>query len=165
MYIEIVIDEMKIVFQEAIYGIEHTLRVLKYAEDIMKGENISTIDRELVSIVAILHDIGAIEAQRKYGSMDAIYQEQEGPLIARDILERIGYDAIKTDRICYIIGNHHSPSQIDGLDFQIQWEADLLDNMEYTEASKDKGDLKKKIDLNFKTNTGRTLAYGKFNIE
>ena len=29
------------------------------------------------------------------------------------------------DRICFIIGNHHTdPSKIDGLDFQIQWEAD-----------------------------------------
>lgn len=39
----------------------------------MKGEN---IEKELITIVAILHDIGAVEAQKKYGSIDDIYQEK-----------------------------------------------------------------------------------------
>jgi hypothetical protein len=34
------------------------------AEDIMKGENIGEEEKEFISIIAILHDIGAIEVQK-----------------------------------------------------------------------------------------------------
>ncbi len=165
MYIEKVTEEMKIVFRDVPYGIEHTLRVLGNAEAIMNGEGIREDEKELISITVLLHDIGAIEAQRKYGSMDAVYQEKEGPGIARDILENIEYDSAKTDRVCYIIGNHHTPSKIDGLDFQIQWEADLLENLAYMDVSKNIEALKKYIDHHFRTNAGRNLAYERFDID
>ena len=51
---------MKEVFKEIPFGIEHTLKVLKNAEDIMKGENIGEEEKEFISIIAILHDIGAV---------------------------------------------------------------------------------------------------------
>ena len=63
MFKEKIIIEMKEVFKEIPFGIEHTLKVLKNAEDIMNGENIGEEEKEFISIVAILHDIGAIEAQ------------------------------------------------------------------------------------------------------
>lgn len=164
MYKEKAIEEMKDVFKKVPYGIEHTLKVLKNAEDIMDGENISEEEKELISIITILHDIGAIEAQRKHGSMDGTYQEKEGPAIARSILEKIGYDTVKTDRVCFIVGNHHTPSKIDGLDFQIQWEADLLENLEYMDVTKDKYILKKYIEDNFKTARGLKVAYLRFGL-
>lgn len=43
----------------------------------MKGENVEAEEKELIRIVAILHDIGAVEAQKKYGSIDGPYQEIE----------------------------------------------------------------------------------------
>ena len=69
MFKEKIIIEMKEVFKEIPFGIEHTLKVLKNAEDIMKGENIGEEEKEFISIIAILHDIGAVEAQKKYGSI------------------------------------------------------------------------------------------------
>ena len=45
----------------------------------MKGENIGEEEKEFISIIAILHDIGAVEAQKKYDSIDGVYQEKEGP--------------------------------------------------------------------------------------
>lgn len=62
MFKEKIIIEMKEVFKEIPFGIEHTLKVLKNAEDIMKGENIGEEEKEFISIIAILHDIGAVEA-------------------------------------------------------------------------------------------------------
>ena len=56
--------KMKEVFKEIPFGIEHTLKVLKNAEDIMKGENIGEEEKEFISIIAILHDIGAVKAQK-----------------------------------------------------------------------------------------------------
>ncbi len=162
MYKEKTIEEMKLIFKEAPYGIEHTMKVLKNAEIIMEGENLTKDEKELIAIVAILHDIGVLEAQKKYGSMAGNYQEIEGPEIARKILERIGYDPIKIDRVCFIVGNHHTPSKIDGLDFQIQWEADLLENLRYMEVPKDKNELKMYIKDNFKTVKGLSAAYSLF---
>ena len=138
MFKEKIIIEMKEVFKEIPFGIEHTLKVLKNAEDIMKGENIGEEEKEFISIIAILHDIGAVEAQKKYGSID---------------------------RICFIIGNHHTPSKIDGLDFQIQWEADLLENLTVMDKEKEQEKIKKCIDENFKTNTGKRIAYNRFILD
>ena len=39
---------------------------------------------------AYLHDIGIHEAERKYQSTAARYQEEEGPPIAREILIKLG---------------------------------------------------------------------------
>jgi HD superfamily phosphodiesterase len=150
---EKIIKEMKKVFEEIPFGIEHTLKVLQNAEDIMRGENIEE-EKELITIVAILHDIGAVEAQKKYSSIDGAYQEKEGPTVARQILQRVGYDK-NIDRICFIIGNHHTPSKIDGIDFQIQWEADLLENLTVMDIHKQQQEIKKCIEEKFKTNTGK----------
>ena len=163
MFKERIIEEMKEVFKEIPFGIEHTLKVVQNAEDIMIGENIEE-DKELIVIVAILHDIGAVEAQRKYGSIDAIYQEKEGPTVARKILQKVGYNK-NIDRICFVIGNHHTPSKIDGIDFQIQWEADLLENLTVMDINKQQQEIKKCIDENFKTNTGKRIAYNRFVLD
>lgn len=163
MFRDKIIKEMKEVFKEIPFGVEHTIKVLKNAEDIMKGENIEE-EKELITIVAILHDIGAVEAQKKYGSIDGTYQEKEGPAVAREILQKVGY-LKNIDRICFIIGNHHTPSKIDGIDFQIQWEADLLENLTVMDIHKQQQEIKKCIEQNFKTNTGKRIAYNHFVLE
>ena len=78
MFKEKIIIEMKEVFKEIPFGIEHTLKVLKNAEDIMKGENIGEEEKEFISIIAILHDIGAVEAQKKRNR--PLYQTVSLPL-------------------------------------------------------------------------------------
>lgn len=161
MFKEKIIGEMKKVFEEIPLGVEHTLKVLQNAEEIMKGENVGEEEKRLISIVAILHDIGAVEALRKYGSIAGLYQEKEGPAVAREILNKVGYTE-NIDRICFIIGNHHTPSKIDGKDFQIQWEADLLENLTTMDRRKEQEDLKKRIDDNFKTAAGKKIAYERF---
>jgi urease accessory protein UreE len=159
MYIEKITAEMREIFKEIPYGIDHTLKVLSNAEAIMDGEGIGGEERELICIVTILHDIGAVEALHKYGSIDGVYQEKEGPAIAKSILSELDYDPDKIDRICYIIGNHHTPSKINGLDFQILWEADLIENLLGKEIKEEKEKLVDIVDKNFKTNTGRAMIY------
>lgn len=161
MFKEKIMLEMKKVFKDVPFGVDHTLKVLQNAEEIMKGENVGEEEKRLISIVAILHDIGAVEAQRKYGSIDGIYQEREGPAVAREILNKVGYHE-NLDRICFIIGNHHTPSKIDGKDFQIQWEADLLENLTTMDRDGEYEKIKNYIDDNFKTATGKKMAYKRF---
>ena len=83
-----------------------------------------------------------LKHKKKYGSIDGVYQEKEGPEVAKEILKKVGYNK-NIDRICFIIGNHHTPSKIDGLDFQIQWEADLLENLTVMDKEKRTGKDKK----------------------
>jgi HD superfamily phosphodiesterase len=162
MFREKALEEAKKVFENSPEQMEHALKVLGYAEEIMEGENVAEQDRELVVVEAILHDIGIPEAIVKHGSAAAPYQEKEGKIIAGEILQIIGYPQDKAERICYIIGHHHTASKIDGLDFQIQWEADLLVNLENMEIRNDKEKLIKCIDENFKTDTGKSIAHRVF---
>jgi len=57
------------------------------------------------------------------------------------------------DRVCYIIGNHHSYTKVDSIDFQIIFEADFLVNIFEDEMSKE---AIENINENiFKTETGK----------
>jgi hypothetical protein len=158
MQLDIIINEMKLVFGDLAYGIEHTNRVFSNALIIMNGESINGETRDIVSLAAILHDVGAITAQEKYGSMDGRYQEKEGPPIAMNILNKAKIPNAVSHRVCYIIGNHHTPTKIDGIDFQIVWEADSLENLLFSDGSKQPDTLLQKINDNFRTATGRRLA-------
>lgn len=68
---------MKEVFKEIPFGIEHTLKVLKNAEDIMKEENIGEEEKEFISVIAILHDICAVEAQKTVLLMVSIKKRKD----------------------------------------------------------------------------------------
>ena len=58
----------------------------------------------------------------------------------------------KTDRVCYLIGHHHTYDQIDGIDYQILVEADFLVNLAEEQSSRETIEsVKGKI---FKTKTG-----------
>jgi len=158
MYINKAIDEMKIIFKDLPYGIDHTMRVLNNAEEIMKGEGLSGNPAETVILAAVLHDVGAVEALKKYGSIDGRFQEQEGPSVAGNILKSAGCPVKITERVCFIVGHHHSPEKIDGPDFRILWEADFLDALQFGETPESREELMDKITENFKTATGRNLA-------
>jgi HD superfamily phosphodiesterase len=152
------IEEMKNVFQEAPYGIEHTLHVYENARAIMAGENLAPGLHEVTEIATILHDIGVLEAQRKYGSMEGPYQEKEGEIIARQILEKLAAPPALLERVCYIVGRHHTLSAIDGPDFQVLWDADLLENLEAGKPRKAAPELEKIVEEQFQTASGRQLA-------
>ena len=138
--------------------IQHALKVLKTAETIMDGENIQGFIRDVVTITALLHDVGIKTAEQKYQSAAGTYQEIEGPPLARGMMERRGAEPAVIDRICYIIGGHHTASKNDGLDFQIIWEADLYVNIEEESLAQNQQALAAMIEKNFKTATGKNLA-------
>lgn len=119
--------EMKRYFKTDFRRIGHAMRVARYAERIGKteGGNLGVI-----LCAAYLHDIGIVEAERKYNSSAARYQEQEGPAIARSILEKLNAREEIIAEVCDIIGHHHHPRAEETLNFKIIYDADLLTNME-----------------------------------
>ncbi len=153
-----VLAKMKAVFADHPQYITHTQAVLAAAVAIMDREKISQ-ERELISLAALLHDIGLPAAQKKYGSTAGPWQEKEGARIAREILTDLGYPG-DIPRICYIVGHHHTAEKIDGLDFQIIWEADLLVNLAGQKFSSQ--ELEQLIAKNFKTRSGQELARQRF---
>ena len=80
---EHLIVAMKNIFSDDKKRISHALSVLEYAEYL---HGIEGGDPNVVVAAAVLHDIGIREAERKYGSSAGIYQEIEGPPIARGIM-------------------------------------------------------------------------------
>jgi len=152
------IDEMKKVFADDQRRIDHALAVLHYAEKIQAVEG---GDPLIVKAAVILHDIGILQAECKYGSSAGKYQEIEGPIIARGILAKFELDKETVEHICKIIANHHSAKDIDTVEFRCVWDADWLVNIpeDFKDASKEQ--VQQTIDKVFKTNTGHKIAIGK----
>lgn len=152
------ISELRRHFDTDERRINHALKVLNFAEQIMHGEMVDDSLRRIVTITAILHDVGIKAAEQKYGSSAGPYQEQEGPAIAEAIMRRLNESKDVIARVSYIIGGHHTPAKNNGLDFQIIWEADLMVNIEEDNLTGDKAKLAAIVAKNFRTKTGRQLA-------
>jgi HD superfamily phosphodiesterase len=140
--------------------INHALKVYSFATLISRESGTNERTHLIISITALLHDIGIVEAEQKYRSSAGNYQEREGPPVARKILQPYSLDEKDCERICFIIGNHHSYQKIDGTDFQILVEADFLVNIfEDGMGSDSVRHIREKI---FRTESGTRLLDGMY---
>ncbi|PWR71984.1 HD domain-containing protein [Methanospirillum lacunae] len=142
-------------FDGDVRRINHALKVHSFAQIIASESEIEDSKKILINIAAILHDIGIKEAERKYNSSSGKHQEIEGPPIARQILSPYHLDPDHIERICFLIGNHHTYRAIDDIDFQILVEADFLVN--FFEDSMSNESVWKIKENYFKTQSGTRL--------
>ncbi len=149
--------EMKRYFKQDFKRIGHATRVARYAEQIGKEER---GNMAVLLASAYLHDIGIKEAERKYQSTAARYQEEEGPPIAKEILEKLEANDELIKEVCDIIGHHHHPREEETINFKCLYDADLITNLEekQKDAPLDPEKLKDIIKKSFLTDTGRELA-------
>ena len=149
--------EMKRYFKTDFKRIGHATRVARHAEKIGKKEmgNLAVILG-----AAYLHDIGIHEAERKYDSTAAKYQEKEGPEIARSIMIKLGAKEELIEEVCDIIGHHHHPRADETTNFKVLYDADLIANLEekQKESRINEDRLLLIIDKSFLTVSGRDLA-------
>lgn len=150
------IQKMTEYFSSDVKRINHALKVYGFAQCIAGNENVSPNEMQVIELAAILHDIGIKEAELKYNSCSGHYQEIEGPHVARQLLSGIDLDADLLERICYLIGHHHSYHKIDGIDFQILVEADFLVNI--FEENMVPNAINTIVNKHFKTNSVQLLA-------
>lgn len=109
--------------------IQHFTKVFEYAHIIGTLERIDEETQKILDIAAILHDIGIRPSEKKYGRCDGKLQEQEGPAYAREMLKSFPeVTPEETERVCFLIGHHHTYNGVDGEDWQILLEADFLVN-------------------------------------
>ena len=149
--------EMKRYFKQDFKRIGHATRVARYADQIGKTERGNL---GVILIAAYLHDIGIKEAERKHQSTAARFQEQEGPPIAREILEELGAKEEMIDQVCHIIDHHHHPGPEENMEFKCVYDADMLVNLEekQKERSIEEEKLISIIEKSFLTETGKELA-------
>jgi putative nucleotidyltransferase with HDIG domain len=149
--------EMKRYFGHDFKRIGHAANVARYAEKIVKEEQGNPA---VVLCAAYLHDIGMREAERKHNSSAAKYHEQEGPIIAREILTKLGAKAEIIDEVCDIISHHHHATEEEATNFKVVYDADLIVNIEegYKDMEIEKNKVAGIINKAFLTETGKRVA-------
>ena len=135
--------------------ITHSLKVYAYAKAIAEGENLSGEDKKILLYAAALHDIGIKKAEELFGKCNGKLQEEYGPDVAKGMLANKSDEII--NKVCFLIGHHHSYGTDGGILLQILFEADFLVNIEEGEF----GDTppRKIRDKFFKTKTGLQIFY------
>ena len=109
--------------------IQHYVKVFEFAHVIGVEEGLTEEEQKILDIASILHDIGIIPCEKKLGYCNGKLQESEGPQYAREMLMDFPeVTEAEVERICYLIGHHHTYKNVDGLDYQILLEADFLVN-------------------------------------
>jgi HD superfamily phosphodiesterase len=142
--------------------IAHALKVYSFAKTIGELENLNPQMQQTLELAGILHDIGIHISEQKYGSSAGNYQELEGPPIARELLLKYELPTEMLERICFLIGHHHTYQAVDGTDYQILIEADFLVNaFEDSMTEKQIASVRTKV---FKTETGIQFLDKIYNI-
>ena len=92
----------------------------------------------------------------KVHSFAKLIGEMEGPPEAEKLLIPLTDDAAFIERVCYLVGHHHTYSNIDGMDYQILVEADFLVNL-YEDKEHIKA-VRSAYEKIFRTQSGRKLC-------
>jgi hypothetical protein len=117
--------------------IQHFIKVYTLAHSIALGEGLDDKSLYTLDIATLVHDIGIRVSEQKYNSSAGKYQELEGPAEAEALLTELGVDKAVIERVCYLVGHHHTYDNIVGLDYQILVEADFLVNIFEDNLSKE----------------------------
>ncbi len=136
--------------------IQHLLKVHALSRLIALEENLDAGARFTLEAAALVHDIGIKPAEEKYGQCGGKLQEKEGPPEAEKMLSRLGFDREITERVCYLVGHHHTYKGISGEDYRILVEADFLVNL-YEDGIDDPVAFRSAYEKIFVTETGKKL--------
>lgn len=110
--------------------IQHFIKVYNFASLLGRLEQLDEETLFILETAAIVHDIGIRICEKKYGVCDGKHQELEGPVEAEKLLNTLrNYTFEQILRVCWLVGHHHTYSNIDGMDYQLLVEADFLVNI------------------------------------
>ena len=110
------------------YDICHFMKVWAYAKTIGESECIDKKTLLTLEFAAIVHDIACPSLRKEYGNSPHKLQEEYGPPMVREFYKDTGMSDEMLDRICYLVGHHHTFTDVDGMDYRILLEADFLVN-------------------------------------
>ncbi|MDO5121229.1 MAG: HD domain-containing protein [Erysipelotrichaceae bacterium] len=137
------------------YDICHFLKVWAYAKNIGEQEGLDELTQQTLEFAAIVHDIACPILRREYGNSPHDLQEKYGPPMVREFYRDSGMSEEMLERICYLVGHHHTFTDVDGLDYRILLEADFLVNAGENEKYRNSVDrFRQEV---FRTKTGTAL--------
>ena len=136
--------------------IQHFIKVHTFARVIGRAEGLDIRTMYCLDVASVVHDIGIKNSEKKYGYNTGKTQEKEGPPEAEKLLIPLTDDAAFIERVCYLVGHHHTYSNIDGMDYQILVEADFLVNL-YEDKEHIKA-VRSAYEKIFRTQSGRKLC-------
>ena len=161
------LDELYYKMIEFFHGdpkrIQHLIKVYSLSRLIGIGEKLDATSLFILEAAAYTHDCGIRPAEEKYGKCDGKLQEQEGPTVAQQMLLELGFENYMIERICYLIGHHHTYTNMDGMDYQILVEADFLVNLYEDDANRHT--IQKAYDNIFRTDTGKQIFAQMYGVE
>lgn len=161
------LDELYYKMIEFFHGdpkrIQHLIKVHSLSRLIGIGEKLDATSLFILEAAAYTHDCGIRPAEEKYGRCDGKLQEQEGPTVAQQMLLEVGFENYMIERICYLIGHHHTYTNMDGMDYQILVEADFLVNLYEDDANRHA--IQKAYDNIFRTDTGKQIFAQMYGVE
>ena len=138
-----------------LHDISHFLKVYGFARTIAENEHIPERQAKTVEIAALLHDIACPLCRSKYGNTNGKHQEEEGVILTAHFLQNVNIPQDMKERIVYLVGHHHTLTDINGIDYQILIEADYLVNADESSYSRD--NIQNMHDTIYKTATGKRL--------
>jgi len=103
--------------EENDFGVEHTLRVLETAKKNYDKYDLDQSWKDTVFSLIILHDIGGSEIKDQY---------EKGPIIAKELLEKLNYHQFDIKLICNFIARHHERLNNPHDMFKILFDSDRL---------------------------------------
>ena len=137
------------------YDICHFLKVWAYVKNIGEQEGLDEQTQQTLEFAAIVHDIACPSLRKEYGNSPHDLQEKYGPPMVREFYKDTGMSEEMLERICYLVGHHHTFTDVDGMDYRILLEADFLCNAGENEKYRKVTDqFRQNV---FRTKTGITL--------
>lgn len=143
--------------------IQHFVKVYGYSRLIGLHEELDEHTQFILECAALMHDIGIRDGRRLYGRDDGDIQEEIGPVEAEKMLRKLSFAPEDIARICYLIGHHHTYTNMDGMDYQILVEADFLVNLQENQSGME--ECQNVYDKIFVTESGRQLMRDMFGVE
>lgn len=145
-----------------LHDIEHFIRVWTFAKTIGVLEHMDPEELFVLEVAAITHDIACPLCREKYGDTGGKHQEQEGMPLVEAFLGDTGMSPPQIQRVKYLVGHHHTYTDIRGLDYQILVEADYIANAAENGYGMD--NIRRFTDRYFKTDTGKRLIESVFRV-
>ena len=137
------------------HRIHHLIKVHGFARQIGLSQGLDDQTQFILEAAAITHDIGIKPAMELTGTCPGPLQEKLGQPEAIKMLPPLGFSPEVTERVCFLIGHHHTYQNVEGIDWRILLEADYLVNM--IEGKHPDAAIDQARDTFFETEEGKRL--------
>ena len=91
--------------------IQHFLKVYEFSRMIGLAEGLDGDLQLTLELSALVHDIGIRPSESIYGDCKGPHQEELGPAEVKKMLEPLGVEPERIERIMYLVGHHHTPDR------------------------------------------------------